>query len=94
MSPTRGASPEGTTGKERTNSYRPFGAFERVCRHVHGLTPVATTYRPFGTNGTPLTVTAWHFCMQVSGGKTVEWRKTGDGARADVGRGAGDGDRL
>ncbi len=43
-------SPEGTAGGQRQRYLPPLRGFERVTRHdVHGLTPVATACRPFGT---------------------------------------------
>ena len=47
---THGVSPEGTTGNDsQTIHVAPSGLLDLVA-HIHGLTPVATTYRPFGTN--------------------------------------------
>jgi len=45
--PVHGASPEGTTGVLRP-PVTPSG-LRGVGHGVHGLTPVATTYRPCGT---------------------------------------------
>ncbi len=50
--PRRAVSPEGTTGIEtQPFPVAPSGLRARVGLRNHGLTPVATTCRPFGTNG-------------------------------------------
>ena len=49
--PRHVVSPEGTTGiSRRANHVAPSGLRDRFDPLIHGFTPVATTYRPVGTN--------------------------------------------